>query len=123
MTNFHDDIEMLWNLALADASFSEEYTELKSTHPAIGLFLVQNAEGAARSWATSLRVQIREIGWRLYARGGIDAMIAATDAMHGWGSYPHGLEEFVGWVQTVWNGIGFDDDPRGIYRLGDEPEN
>jgi hypothetical protein len=122
MTDAHDQVTKLWNLALADSAFPEEYMELKTTHPAIEFFLAHNAETAARSWATSLQAQVREIGWRLYAKGGIDAMIAAADTMHGWGSYPPDLAEFVRRVGTVWNGIGFADDPRGIYKLADESE-
>jgi hypothetical protein len=122
MTDARDQVTRLWNLALADAAFPAEYMELETAHPGIKAFLVHNAEVMAGWWTRSLHAQVREIGWRLYATGGIDAMIAATDAMRGWGSYPLDLAEFMELVDSVWNGIGLADDPRGICELADKPK-
>jgi hypothetical protein len=122
MADVHGQVTKLWNLALADAAFPEEYRTLKSSHPGIECFLVHNTEVVATWWAKSLQAQVRDVGWCLYAMGGIDAMIDAMDAMRGWGSYPQGLGEFIGLVERAWWGIGSDDNLHGRYGLADQPK-
>jgi hypothetical protein len=120
MVDICDQVSMLWNLAVADAAFPDAYNKLETAHPGIEVFLIHNGEVVAKWWATSVRAQVREIGWRLYAKGGTDTLILVADAMRGWGTYPEDLTEFAELVDTVWNGIGFEDDPRGIYKSTDE---
>jgi hypothetical protein len=122
MIDVRDQVSMLWNLAVADAAFPEAYNKLETEHPGIEVFLTDNGEVMAKWWATSVHAQVREIGWRLYAKGGIDMLIFAADAMRGWETYPEDLTEFAELVDTVWSGIGFDDDPRGIYKSTGEPQ-
>jgi hypothetical protein len=117
--DLHDPVTMLWDLALANAAFPEEYAKLKTAHPGIEVYLAQNPEVMARWWAMSLNKQIRDIGWRLYAKGGTDAMMAAREAIRNRRPFLQDLTEFTELVDTVWYGIGLTDDPRGVYELSD----
>jgi hypothetical protein len=59
----------------------------------------------------AIRSAIREIGWRLYAKGGTKAMRSADNELT-----QQGVDSrFLNVVDKAWNAIGFDNDKRGTW--------
>jgi hypothetical protein len=56
-------------------------------------------------------MQVREVGWRLYAKGGRDGMVTACALLE---TLIDGTR-FLSFIDHAWNGIGFTDDPRGVW--------
>ena len=57
----------------------------------------------------ALRAYVREIGWKLYAAGGTDAMRKVMESRR------DVLDGLASYVDHAWNGIGFERDPRGMW--------
>jgi hypothetical protein len=60
---------------------------------------------------TAIRSQLSVVGWRLYAKGGLDLLVAVYRRIE--------IEQHPGFVYAVlraWRNLGFPGDPRGVWR-------
>ena len=60
---------------------------------------------------TTIRSQLSIVGWRLYAKGGVDLLVTVYRRIE--------LEQHPGFVNAIriaWRDLGFPGDPRGTWR-------
>ncbi|MGH7071963.1 MAG: hypothetical protein ACREFO_18410 [Acetobacteraceae bacterium] len=84
---------------------SESLTEIPRRHVSAIDETLQNP------WRMAIRTQVREVGWRLYASGGMDAMHKALDKFED----ATNDGRFVVVIDHAWNMIGLPGDSRGIW--------